>query len=152
MALVLTEEQTMLRDRRAAFLAEQSAGVASARLRDEQSTPTACRARCGRRFAEMGFAGRAGAGSVRRLRASAMVEAGVVMEEIGRDLAPSPLAGDRGASPRPALTHGGSRRPAAGLSAGDRRGLAAGDAGDRRGAKHRPLQPRCRQRAPATAG
>ncbi len=89
MPLVLTEEQAMLRDSARDFLAEQSPVAALRRLRDRGDADGFSRP-LWQRFGEMGFAGvlipevHGGAGL-------GHVEAGVVMEQIGRHLCASPF-------------------------------------------------------------
>jgi len=91
MALVLTEEQQQLRDSARGFLAE-SAPVSQLRaLRDERDE-TGYRPQLWKAFANMGYSGvlvpedHGGIGL-------GYVEAGIVMEEIGRKLAVSPMLG-----------------------------------------------------------
>jgi alkylation response protein AidB-like acyl-CoA dehydrogenase len=89
MPLVLTEEQTMLRDSARDFLAEQSPVAALRRLRDTRDVDGFSRP-LWQRFGDMGFAGvlvpeaLGGAGL-------GQVEAGVVSEQIGRHLCASPF-------------------------------------------------------------
>ena len=89
MALILTEEQSMLRDSARDFLAEQSPVSALRGLRDSRDAEGFSRALWGR-FAEMGFTGvlvpeaHGGLGL-------GHVEAGVVMEQIGHQLCCSPF-------------------------------------------------------------
>jgi alkylation response protein AidB-like acyl-CoA dehydrogenase len=88
-ALVLTEEQTMLRDSARVFLAENAPVSQLRGLRDARDSAGYSHA-LWRRFAEMGFTGilvpeaHGGMGL-------GHVEAGVVMEEIGRQLCASPF-------------------------------------------------------------
>ncbi len=136
MALVLTEEQTMLRDSARGLLAEKAPVSHLRQLRDEQSPDGVSRA-LWQTFAEMGFAGllvpEAFGGS-----GLGVVEAGVVMEEIGRNLTPSPFLATAVIAAA-ALTHGGSAAqqqaylPA--IAAGSLLATLAID----EGAKHRPL-------------
>ena len=136
MALVLTEEQTMLRDSARGLLADKAPVSHLRQLRDEQSPDGLSRA-LWRTFAEMGFAGllvpEAFGGS-----GLGAVEAGVVMEEIGRNLTPSPFLATAVIAAA-ALTHGGSAAqqqaylPA--IAAGSLLATLAID----EGAKHRPL-------------
>ncbi len=136
MALVLTEEQTMLRDSARGLLADKAPVSHLRQLRDEQSPDGLSRA-LWQTFAEMGFAGllvpEAFGGS-----GLGMVEAGVVMEEIGRNLTPSPFLATAVIAAA-ALTHGGSAAhqqaylPA--IAAGSLLATLAID----EGAKHRPL-------------
>jgi acyl-CoA dehydrogenase len=89
MALVLTEEQTMLRDSARAFLADHAPVSELRRLRDSRDATGFSRP-LWQRFAEMGFTGilvpeaQIGLGL-------GHVESGVVMEEIGRHLTASPF-------------------------------------------------------------
>jgi acyl-CoA dehydrogenase len=136
MALVLTEEQTMLRDSARGLLADKAPVAHLRQLRDEQAPDGLSRA-LWQTFAEMGFAGllvpEAFGGS-----GLGMVEAGVVMEEIGRNLTPSPFL-STAILAAAALTHGGSAAqqqaylPA--IAAGSLLATLAID----EGAKHRPL-------------
>lgn len=136
MALVLTEEQTMLRDSARGLLADKAPVAHLRQLRDEQSPDGLSRA-LRQTFAEMGFAGllvpEAFGGS-----GLGMVEAGVVIEEIGRNLTPSPFLATAVIAAA-ALTHGGSAAqqqaylPA--IAAGSLLATLAID----EGAKHRPL-------------
>ena len=89
MPLFLTEDQDVLVDTVRPFMAEQ-AGVSHLRkLRDEQD-PTGFSRELWARFAEMGFVGvmveeaHGGLGL-------GQVEAGIILEEIGRNLTPSPF-------------------------------------------------------------
>jgi len=89
MALVLTEEQTMLRDSARTFLADNAPVAQLRTLRDERDGDGFSRP-LWQRFAEMGFTGilvpeaHGGLGL-------GHLEAGVVMEEIGRHLSVSPF-------------------------------------------------------------
>ena len=89
MSLVLTEEQTMLRDSARSFLAENGPIAQLRQLRDANDADGFSRPLC-ERFAEMGYSGvivpeaQGGLGL-------GPVEAGVVMEEIGRNLTASPF-------------------------------------------------------------
>lgn len=89
MALVLTEEQGMLRDSTRAFLADKAPVSQLRQLRDTRDKDGFSRA-LWKQFAEMGFTGvlipelHGGLGL-------GLVEAGVVMEEIGRNLSASPF-------------------------------------------------------------
>src|SRR5690349_6813591 len=89
MALFLTDEQTMLRDTARQFVSETAPVSHMRGLRDAKDA-TGCSRDLWKRFAEMGFTsilipeseGGLGLGHV---------EAGVVLEEIGRNLTPSPF-------------------------------------------------------------
>ncbi len=89
MPLFLTDEQTMLRDTARDFVADQ-APVAHLRALRDSNDPTGFSRDVWRAFAEMGFTGilvpeeHGGLGL-------GHVEAGVVLEEIGRNLTPSPF-------------------------------------------------------------
>ena len=105
MSLILTEEQMMLRDSARDFLAERSPVTALRALRDSRDADGFSRP-LWRSFAEMGFTGvlvpeaHAGMGL-------GHVEAGVVMEQIGRQLAASPFLASSVVAVS-ALRHGGS--------------------------------------------
>lgn len=89
MAMILTEEQTMLRDSARAFLADHAPVAQLRQLRGQRDGDGFSRA-LWKQFAEMGFTGilvpeeHGGLGL-------GHVEAGVVMEEIGRYLSVSPF-------------------------------------------------------------
>jgi len=89
MALVLTEEQSMLRDSARGLIGDK-APVSHLRGLRDANDPTGFSRELWATFAEMGFAGllvpEAFGGS-----GLGAVEAGVVMEEIGRTLMPSPF-------------------------------------------------------------
>src|SRR6202012_1987347 len=89
MALVLTEEQSMLRDSARGLISDKAPVSHLRQLRDSKDTVGFSRD-LWRAFAEMGFSGllvpEAFGGS-----GLGCVEAGIVMEEIGRTLMPSPV-------------------------------------------------------------
>jgi alkylation response protein AidB-like acyl-CoA dehydrogenase len=89
MALILTEEQTMVRDNARAFLADKAPVAHLRKLRDSRDVVGFSR-ELWKAFAEMGFCGilvpEALGGS-----GLGHVEAGVIMAEIGRNLTPSPF-------------------------------------------------------------
>jgi alkylation response protein AidB-like acyl-CoA dehydrogenase len=89
MALILNEEQTLMRDSARAFLADKAPVAHLRKLRDTRDPDGFSRA-LWKAFAEMGFCGilvpEASGGS-----GLGYVEAGIVMEEIGRNLTPSPF-------------------------------------------------------------
>jgi len=105
MALVLTEEQSMLRDSARGLIGDR-APVAHLRQLRDAGDATGFSRELWRTFAEMGFAGllvpEAFGGS-----ALGYVEAGVVMEEIGRTLMPSPFLATAVLAAS-ALSHGGN--------------------------------------------
>lgn len=89
MPLVLTEEQSMLRDSARGFINEKAPIAHLRKLRDDRDA-TGFSRDLWKGFAEMGFAGllvpEAFGGS-----GLGAVEAGIVLEEIGRNLMPSPF-------------------------------------------------------------
>ncbi len=89
MALVLTEEQGMLRDSARAFLADNAPVSQLRQLRDTRDKDGFSRS-LWKQFAEMGFTGVLIPESHGGLGLG-LVEAGVVMEEIGRNLSASPF-------------------------------------------------------------
>ena len=89
MALVLNEEQSMLRDSAQAFLAENAPVAQLRKLRDERDA-TGFSTELWRGFASMGFAGALVPEAHGGLGLGA-VEAGVIMEAIGRNLTASPF-------------------------------------------------------------
>ena len=148
MALVLTEEQSMLRDSARGLISDKAPVSHLRQLRDSKDA-TGFSRELWKDFAEMGFSGLlvpeefGGSGL-------GCVEAGIVMEEIGRTLMPSPFLGT-GVLAASALSRGGSAGAEVGISAEDFRRLLAGGAGDRRGRKTSPAaDQRCRPRVPAT--
>ena len=137
MALVLTEEQSMLRDSARGLISDKAPVSHLRRLRDARDE-TGFSRDLWRQFAEMGFSGLlvpenfggSGLGAV---------EAGVVMEEIGRTLMPSPFL-STAVLAASALSRGGSEaQKAAHLPKISDGSLLAALAIDE-GAKHRPLQ------------
>ena len=88
MALILTDEQSMLQDSARGFLAEQ--GVAHLRRMRDTRDKLGFSRELWRAFAEMGFTGVLAPEAHGGLGLG-HVEAGVVMEEIGRNLTPSPF-------------------------------------------------------------
>ncbi len=105
MALVLNEEQQMLRDSAQAFLTENAPVAHLRELRDKGDATGFSRA-LWQRFAELGFTGalipeeHGGVGL-------GVVEAGVIGEELGRTLTPSPFLSTAVMAAR-ALARGGS--------------------------------------------
>ena len=137
MALVLTEEQSMLRDSARGLISDRAPASHLRQLRDAKDA-TGFSRELWKAFAEMGFCGLlvpenfGGSGL-------GCVEAGVVMEEIGRTLMPSPFLSSAVLAVS-ALTRGGSdAQKAAHLPKIADGSLLAALAIDE-GAKHRPLQ------------
>jgi len=137
MALVLTEEQSMLRDSARGLISDKAPVSHLRQLRDAKDA-TGFSRELWKRFAEMGFSGLL---VPEEFRGSALgcVEAGIVMEEIGRTLMPSPFL-STAVLAASALSRGGSAAQKAEhlpkISSGE---LIAALAVDE-GAKHRPLQ------------
>src|SRR6201997_2257420 len=137
MALVLTEEQSMLRDSARGLISDHAPVSHLRQLRDSRDA-TGFSRELWKTFAEMGFAGllvpenHGGSGL-------GCVEAGIVMEEIGRTLAPSPFL-STAVLAASALSRGGSAAQKSELlpkiSAGELLAALAVD----EGTKHRPLQ------------
>ena len=137
MALVLNEEQSMLRDSARGLISDKAPVSHLRQLRDSRDSIGFSRD-LWRAFAEMGFSGLlvpedfGGSGL-------GCVEAGVVMEEIGRTLMPSPFL-STAVLAASALAHGGSAgQKSEHLPKIAQGSLLAALAIDE-GAKHRPLQ------------
>lgn len=136
MALVLTEEQTMLRDSARGLIGDKAPVTHLRKLRDERD-PVGFSRELWKSFAEMGFAGLVvpeefgGSGL-------GCVEAGVVMEEIGRTLMPSPFLAT-GVLAASALKRGSKAQQVAHLPKIADGSLIASLAVDE-GPKHRPLK------------
>jgi alkylation response protein AidB-like acyl-CoA dehydrogenase len=141
MPLVLTEEQSMLRDSARGLISDKAPVSHLRQLRDGNDA-TGFSRELWRAFAEMGFSGllvpEAFGGS-----GLGCVEAGVVMEEIGRNLMPSPFL-STAVLAASALSRGGSDAQKSHylpkISDGSLLAALAID----EGAKHRPLQTRMR--------
>jgi alkylation response protein AidB-like acyl-CoA dehydrogenase len=137
MALVLTEEQSMLRDSARGLISDKAPVSHLRHLRDSKDA-TGFSRDLWATFAEMGFAGLL---VPEEFGGSALgcVEAGVVMEEIGRTLMPSPFLATSVLAAS-ALSRGGSAGQKSEhlpkLSAGSLLAALAVDEGP----KHRPLQ------------
>ena len=139
MALVLTEEQSMLRDSARGLISDKAPVSHLRQLRDAKDA-TGFSRELWKTFAEMGFTGLlvpedfGGSGL-------GCVEAGVVMEEIGRTLMPSPFLATAVLAAS-ALSRGGSAAQKSEylpkISDGSLLAALAID----EGAKHRPLQTR----------
>src|SRR3981081_1501500 len=105
MALVLTEEQSMLRDSARGVISDKAPVAHLRKLRDSKDA-TGFSRELWKTFAAMGFSGLlvpenfGGSGL-------GCVEAGVVMEEIGRTLMPAPLLANAEPGREP-LLRGGS--------------------------------------------
>src|ERR1700730_7260852 len=137
MPLVLTEEQSMLRDSARGLISDKAPVSHLRQLRDGKDA-TGFSRDLWRAFVEMGFSGLlvpeqfGGSGL-------GCVEAGVVMEEIGRTLMPSPFLAT-GVLAASALSRGGSDAQKSQylprIAAGSLLAALAVD----EGAKHRPLQ------------
>src|SRR6202012_752623 len=136
MALVLTEEQSMLRDSARGLISDKAPVSHLRHLRDSKDA-TGFSRELWKEFAEMGFAGLL-VGEDFGGSGLGLVEAGVVMEEIGRTLMPSPFL-STAVLAASALSHGGSAAQKSEylrkLSAGE---LIAALTVDE-GSKHRPL-------------
>jgi len=137
MALVLTEEQSMLRDSARGLISDKAPVSHLRQLRDSKDA-TGFSRELWKAFAEMGFSGLlvpesfGGSGL-------GCVEAGVVMEEIGRTLMPSPFLATAVLAAS-ALSRGGSvAQQSEYLPKISDGSLLAALAVDE-GAKHRPLQ------------
>src|SRR5438128_3298604 len=137
MALVLNEEQSMLRDSARGFISDKAPVSHLRQLRDSKDA-TGFSRELWKEFAGMGFSGLlvpeefGGSGL-------GCVEAGVVMEEIGRTLMPSPFL-STGVLATSALSRGGSAaQKSEHLPRIADGSLLAALAVDE-GAKHRPLQ------------
>jgi alkylation response protein AidB-like acyl-CoA dehydrogenase len=137
MALVLTEEQSMLRDSARGLISDKAPVSHLRQLRDSNDA-TGFSRELWKTFAEMGFAGllvpeEFGGSEL------GSVEAGIVMEEIGRALMPSPFLSTAVLAVS-ALWRGGNATQKSEylpqLSAGSLLAALAVD----EGAKHRPLQ------------
>jgi alkylation response protein AidB-like acyl-CoA dehydrogenase len=136
MPLFLTDEQTMLRDTARQFVSE-TAPVSHMRSLRDANDPTGFSRDLWKQFAEMGFTsilipedeGGLGLGHV---------EAGVVLEEIGRNLTPSPFLPTSVGAVEALKTGGGALRQAwfPRIASGDAVAALAID----EGAKHRPAQ------------
>jgi alkylation response protein AidB-like acyl-CoA dehydrogenase len=134
MPLVLTEEQSMLRDSARGFINEKAPIAHLRKLRDDRDA-TGFSRDLWKGFAEMGFAGLlvpenfggSGLGAV---------EAGIVLEEIGRNLMPSPFL-STAVLAASALRRGSAEQQAAYLPKIADGSLIAALAVDE-GAKHRP--------------
>jgi alkylation response protein AidB-like acyl-CoA dehydrogenase len=136
MALVLTEEQSMLRDSARGLISDKAPVSHLRQLRDAKDASGFSR-ELWKTFAEMGFSGLlvpedfGGSGL-------GCVEAGVVMEEIGRTLMPSPFLGTAVLAASALARGGNAAQKAEHLPKIADGSLLAALAIDE-GAKHRPL-------------
>jgi len=137
MALVLTEEQSMLRDSARGLISDKAPVSHLRHLRDSRDAAGFSR-ELWRSFAEMGLSGLLVAEEFGG-NGLGCVEAGIVMEEIGRTLMPSPFLSTAVVAAS-ALSRGGSAAQKSEylpkISAGNLLAALAVD----EGAKHRPLQ------------
>ncbi|MEH2473611.1 alkylation response protein AidB-like acyl-CoA dehydrogenase [Nitrobacteraceae bacterium AZCC 2161] len=137
MALVLNEEQTMLRDSARGFIGDKAPVAHLRQLRDSKDA-TGFSRDLWRSFAEMGFSGLlvpeefGGSGL-------GCVEAGVVMEEIGRTLMPSPFLATAVLAASTLKRGGSAAQKSEHLPKIAEGSLLAALAIDE-GSKHRPLQ------------
>jgi len=137
MPLLLTEEQSMLRDSARGFIGDKAPVSHLRQLRDTNDA-TGFSRELWRAFAEMGFSGLL-VGEQFGGSGLGCIEAGVVMEEIGRNLMPSPFLATAVLAAS-ALSRGGSAaQKAEHLPRIADGSLLAALAIDE-GAKHRPLQ------------
>jgi alkylation response protein AidB-like acyl-CoA dehydrogenase len=137
MALVLNEEQSMLRDSARGLISDKAPVSHLRQLRDSKD-PTGFSRELWRSFAEMGFCGLLVA---EEFGGSGLgcVEAGVVMEEIGRTLMPSPFL-STAVLAASALSRGGSAAQKSEHLPKIADGSLLASLAIDEGAKHRPLQ------------
>ncbi|HMM89480.1 acyl-CoA dehydrogenase family protein [Bradyrhizobium sp.] len=137
MALVLTEEQSMLRDSARGLISDKAPVSHLRSLRDSKDQ-TGFSRELWKAFAEMGFSGLL---VPENLGGSGLgyVEAGVVMEEIGRTLMPSPFLSTAVLAASALLRGGSDAQKSAHLPKIADGSLLAALAVDE-GTKHRPLQ------------
>ncbi|MDB5630556.1 MAG: acyl-CoA dehydrogenase [Tardiphaga sp.] len=136
MALVLNEEQSMLRDSARGFISDKAPVAHFRKLRDDKDATGFSRDHW-TTFADMGFAGllvpedHGGSGL-------GCVEAGIIMEEIGRTLMPSPFL-STAVLAASALNRGGSAGQKAEYLPKIAEGRLIAALAIDEGAKHRPL-------------
>jgi len=136
MPLILTEEQSMLRDSARGFINEKAPVAHLRKMRDDRDA-TGFSRDLWKGFAEMGFAGLlvpenfggSGLGAV---------EAGIVLEEIGRNLMPSPFL-STAVLAASALTRGGNAEQQAAYLPKIADGSLIATLAVDEGAKHKPL-------------
>jgi len=137
MALVLTEEQSMLRDSARALISDRAPVSHLRQLRDSRDA-TGFSRELWQEFVQMGFAGLlipedfGGSGL-------GCVEAGIIMEEIGRTLMPSPFL-STGVLAASALDRGGSSAQKSAYLPKIASGSLLAALAIEEGTKHRPLQ------------
>ena len=136
MPLVLTEEQSMLRDSARGFINEKAPIAHLRKMRDDRDA-TGFSRDLWKGFADMGFAGLL---VPENLGGSGLgaVEAGIVLEEIGRNLMPSPFLSTAVLAASALVRGGTAEQQAAYLPKIADGSLIAALAVDE-GAKHRPL-------------
>jgi alkylation response protein AidB-like acyl-CoA dehydrogenase len=136
MALVLSEEQSMLRDSARALISDKAPVAHLRQLRDSRDA-TGFSRELWQEFAQMGFAGLlipedfGGSGL-------GYVEAGIIMEEIGRTLMPSPFLSTSVLAVS-ALHHGGSGAQKSAYLPRIASGSLLATVAIDEGTKHRPL-------------
>ncbi|MBN8960190.1 MAG: acyl-CoA dehydrogenase family protein [Rhizobiales bacterium] len=136
MPLVLTEEQSLLRDSARGFINEKAPIAHLRKMRDERDA-TGFSRDLWKGFAEMGFAGLLVPESFGGSGLGA-VEAGIVLEEIGRNLMPSPFLSTAVLAASALVRGGNAEQQAAYLPKIADGSLIATFAVDE-GAKHKPL-------------
>ncbi|MGA0545903.1 acyl-CoA dehydrogenase family protein [Brevundimonas sp. VNH65] len=135
MPLILTEEQTMLKEAAEGFLSETAPIAHLRKLRDDRDADGVSRD-LWRQFGEMGFAGIL-VGEDHGGSGLGPVEAGVVAEALGRTLTPSPFLGTAVLAAK-LLGDGGSEAQKAGWLGRIAAGEAIVSLAVDEGAKHRP--------------
>ena len=141
MALVLTQEQSLLRDSARDLIGDKAPVSHLRHLRDTQDE-TGFSRELWKTFAEMGFSGLL-VGEEFGGSGLGCVEAGVVMEEIGRNLMPSPFLATSVLAAS-ALAHGGSAAQKSEHMPKFADGSLLAALAIDEGAKHRPLMTRMR--------
>jgi alkylation response protein AidB-like acyl-CoA dehydrogenase len=136
MALVLSEEQSMLRDSARGLISDKAPVSHLRQLRDSNDT-TGFSRDLWKTFAEMGFSGLLVPGDFGG-SGLGCVEAGVVMEEIGRNLMPSPFLATSVLAAS-ALSRGGSAAQKSEHLPGIADGSLLASLAIDEGTKHRPL-------------
>src|SRR5215469_15406905 len=137
MALVLTEEQSMLRDSARGLISDKAPVSHLRHLRDAKDA-TGFSRELWQEFAEMGFAGLL-VGEEHGGSGLGCVEAGVIMEEIGRTLMPSPFLSTSVVAAS-ALSRGGSSAQKSEYLPKISNGSLLASLAVDEGSKHRPLQ------------